>query len=111
MNDLEKRKLFSVLCHGSIFLSSTFFSIGVPIVVLMISSDPIVQENAKEAINFHINLFIYAILFVILIFVMIGIPLLGALFVVSLIMPIVAIVQVATNPQKPYRYPLIWRLV
>jgi uncharacterized protein len=111
MNDLEKRKLFSVLCHGSIFLSSTFFSIGVPIVLLIISNDPIVQENAKEAINFHINLFIYAILFVILIFALIGIPLLVALFVISLVMPIIAIVQVATNPRKPYRYPLIWRLV
>jgi hypothetical protein len=31
--------------------------------------------------------------------------------IASLLLPIVAIVRVATDPQTPYRYPFIWRLL
>lgn len=111
MDELDQRKLLSVLCHGAVFLSSLVVSIGVPIAVLLISNDPVVQENARESINFHINLYIYAAIFIVLIFVAIGIPLLVLLGIVSILMPIIAIVHCATHPNQPYRYPLIWRLV
>ncbi len=111
MDDLEQRKLFSAVCHGSIFLSSTIIAIGCPIVILAISPDAIVQANAKEAINFHINLYLYGILFVLLIPVLVGIPLLLLLGLVSFIMPIIAIVQTVTTVDRSYRYPFIFRLV
>lgn len=111
MNDLEQRKLLSVLCHGAIFLSSLIVSIAIPIVVLVVSSDPVVQANAKESINFHINLYIYFAIFFLLSFVLIGLPFLVLVFVISWVMPILAMVQVATNPDKLYRYPFIFRLV
>ncbi|MGC8712897.1 MAG: DUF4870 domain-containing protein, partial [Leptodesmis sp.] len=63
MDDLAQRKLLSALCHGAIFFSSLIVSIGIPIVLLLITNDPIVRENAKESINFHINLYLYAIIF------------------------------------------------
>jgi uncharacterized Tic20 family protein len=111
MDDLNTRKLLSALCHGAIFLSSLIISIGIPIAVLLISNDPVVQQNAKESINFHINLFLYGIIFALLVLVGIGIILLIGLWVVSIVMPIIAIVQCASNPDTPYRYPLIWRVV
>ncbi len=111
MDDLSTRKLLSALCHGAIFFSSLIVSIGIPIAVLMLSNDAVVQENARESINFHINLFLYGIIFALLVFVGIGIILLIGLWVVSILMPIVAIVHCASNPDKPYRYPFIWRVV
>ncbi|XGV95251.1 MAG: DUF4870 domain-containing protein [Leptolyngbya sp. BL-A-14] len=111
MDNQDRRKLLSALCHGAIFFSSTVISIGIPIAILLITDDPVVKENAKESINFHINLFLYAILFGLLVLVAIGIPLLVLLGIASILLPIVAIVRVATEPQTPYRYPFIWRLL
>ncbi|MBW4578734.1 MAG: DUF4870 domain-containing protein [Tildeniella nuda ZEHNDER 1965/U140] len=111
MDDFSQRKLLSAACHGAIFFSSTVISVGIPIAILLVSNDPVVKENAKESINFHINLFLYAIVFIILIFVAIGIPLLILLGIASILLPIIAIVRVATEPQTPYRYPFILRLL
>ncbi|HEY9726562.1 MAG TPA: DUF4870 domain-containing protein [Chroococcales cyanobacterium] len=111
MNELEQRKVLSALCHGAIFFSSTIVSIGIPIAILMTNDDPVVKENAKESLNFHINLYIYALVFILLIFVIIGIPLLVLLGIASFIMPIIALIQVLDNPDRPYRYPFVFRLV
>jgi hypothetical protein len=111
MEDLAQRKLLSALSHGAIFFSSLIVSIGVPIAILFISNDPVVKENAKESLNFHINLYIYAIIFGLLSIILIGVPFLIALWIVSLIMPIIAIVRVLSEPNKSYRYPFIFRLV
>ncbi|HEY9652409.1 MAG TPA: DUF4870 domain-containing protein [Coleofasciculaceae cyanobacterium] len=111
MNNLEQRKWLSIVCHGAIFLSSSIISIGIPIGILLTNDDPIVKDNAKESLNFHINLYIYAVIFAILIIVVIGIPLLIVLGIVSFIMPIIAIIKVIDDPNQPYRYPFIFRLV
>lgn len=106
-DDLTKRKLLSALCHGSIFFSALIVAIGIPIVILFVTDDPVVQANAKEALNFHINMWIYGVISWILTFVLIGFVLLGILAIAMIVMPIFAIVQVLSNPSKPYRYPLI----
>ncbi len=111
MDDLDNRKILSAVVHGSLFLSSTILSIGIPIVILLISEDYIVKENAKESINFHINLYIYFLICVVLTFFVIGIPLLIILGLASFIMPIIALVNVINNTETPYRYPFIFRLV
>lgn len=111
MNDLDKRKLFSALCHGAIFFSAALVSIGLPIALLFISDDPVVKDNARESLNFHINLYIYAAIFFLLSFVVIGIPLLILLGIASFVLPIMAIVQVMSDPNRPYRYPFILRLI
>jgi|GEM_PF-121772 hypothetical protein len=64
--EIRQRKLVSALCHGAIFLSSTIASIVIPLIVLIAAADPIVRTNAKESINFHISLFVYAIATIIL---------------------------------------------
>ncbi len=112
MDDLtQRRKLLSALAHGAIFFSYTFIAIGIPIAILVISDDQVVKDNAKESINFHFNLYIYAAIFFLLIFVAIGIPLLMLLGVASFVLPIIAIVHSVSDPNKPYRYPFIYRLL
>ncbi|RAM50685.1 MAG: DUF4870 domain-containing protein [Hapalosiphonaceae cyanobacterium JJU2] len=111
MEDLDQRKLLSALSHGAIFFSSLIVSIGIPIAILYISNDPIVKENAKESLNFHINLYIYAVIFGLLSIILIGIPFLIGLLIISFIMPIIAIVRVLSEPNIPYRYPFIFRLI
>ena len=111
MYDADKRKLLSALCHGSIFFSLLGVSIGIPIAVLFVSDDPIVKENAKEALIFHFNVWLYGIIFGVLTIVLIGFFLLAILQVVNVVIPILAILQCLSNPDQPYRYPFIFRLL
>ncbi|MBD1920935.1 DUF4870 domain-containing protein [Microcoleus sp. FACHB-831] len=110
MYDTDKRKLLSALCHGSIFFSAALVSIGIPIAILFVAEDPVVKESAKEAINFHFNVWLYGAIFGVLAWVLIGIPLLALLLFLSWVLPILAIIQSLTNPDQSYRYPFIFRL-
>lgn len=109
--DPDKRKLLSALCHGSIFISAFLISIAIPIAILFVSDDSVVKENAKEALNFHLNIWLYGVIFGFLTILLIGWPLLGLLFIVSWVLPILAIIQVLSNPELSYRYPFIFRIV
>jgi uncharacterized Tic20 family protein len=110
MYDSDKRKLLSLLCHGAIFLSTLVFSVAVPIGLLFVSDDPVVKDNAKEAINFHLNVWLYAIILVPLSFVTFGLAgLIG--FVLHWGLTIMAILHILKEPNQPYRYPFIFRLV
>lgn len=107
----DKRLILSVLSHAAIFFSATVVAIGIPIAILFLSEDTVVKANARESLNFHINLYIYGFIFWILTFLLIGFPLLFILGMVSFIMPILAIISVVSNPDKPYVYPFIFRLI
>ncbi len=110
MYDSDKRKLLSLLCHGAIFLSTLGLSIGVPIAVLLVSDDPVVKDNAKESINFHINVWLYGLILFPLSFVTLGLAgLIG--FAIHWGLTIMAILQVLQNPNIAYRYPFIFRIV
>ena len=111
MSDLNQGKLLSALCHGAIFFSSMLLSVGIPLVILFTTEDAVVKANARESINFHINLYIYAIIFGLLSVVLIGIPLLIGLGIVSFILPIMALIKILDDPSQPYRYPFIFRLI
>ena len=112
--DPDKRKLLSALCHGSIFISAAVVSIGIPIAVLLVSDDPIVKENAKEAINFHFNIWLYGGIVGVLSVVtlgFLGLFLVPILLLFNWIPPILAILKSLSDPDQSYRYPFIFRLV
>jgi uncharacterized Tic20 family protein len=115
MQSAGQQKLLSALCHGSIFFSATLVSIGIPIAILLITDDWVVKDNAREALNFHINLYAYGVLAGILAATVIGIPIaiiIGiGLLICSWLFPILAIVKVIDRPDQPYRYPFILRLL
>jgi uncharacterized Tic20 family protein len=113
-SDLDKRKLLSAGCHASIFISALIASIGIPIGIFFVSEDPIVKENAKEAINFHFNVWLYGGIITFLSFITFGLLglILGPIwFIYHWGLSIWAIVHCLNNPEQAFRYPFIFRLV
>ncbi|RUT03068.1 hypothetical protein DSM106972_053760 [Dulcicalothrix desertica PCC 7102] len=113
MYDTDKRKVLSALCHGAIFFSMTLVSVAVPIFITFVTNDPVVRENAKESINFHINVWVYGFILGILISMTWGVlvPVAGIGFIVHWGLTILALFYVLSDTRKPFRYPLIFRLV
>ncbi|MEM9447796.1 MAG: DUF4870 domain-containing protein [Cyanobacteria bacterium P01_E01_bin.6] len=112
--DSDKRKLLSALCHGSIFLSTLFLSISIPIGILFVSDDPVVKANAKEAINFHFNVWFWGIVIVILSIITLGLLvfILGPIgYALHWGLTIWAITHSFSKPDTSFRYPFIVRLV
>ena len=113
MYDTDSRRFLSALCHGAIFLSGLVLSIGVPFFILFVSKDPVVKDNAKEAINFHFNVWLYFLIITPLVWITLG--LLGVLYGIWLVvhwgLTIWALFNVLNNPDKSFRYPFIFRLL
>lgn len=113
MYDPDKRKLLSALSHGAIFFSTTVVSIAIPIVIYFISKDPVVRENAQEAINFHLNVWVYGLIVGILVTVTFGllVPLAGLWFLLHWGLTIWALFHVLSDSsEKAFRYPFIFRV-
>lgn len=112
--DLDKRKLLSAGSHASIFISALIASIGIPIAILFISEDPVVKENAKEAINFHLNVWLVGGVIAVLSFITLGLLgfILGPIWLVAHWgLTIWAIIHCINRPETAFRYPFIFRLV
>ncbi len=82
-----------------------------PLIIWQIKKDdmPFAAREAKEALNFQINITIYAVICFLLCFVLIGFVLLPLLALYSLIFSILAAVKAGEG--KAYRYPLTIRFV
>lgn len=113
MIDEKDEKLWATLCHLSALVGFVlpFGNIIGPLLFWILKKDqmPLVDTNGKEALNFQINVSIYAILATILVLVLIGIPLLFMIAFANLILIIMA--SVKTSEGTPYRYPLTFRLI
>ena len=99
----------AVLVHLSLFV----FGLLGPLVVYLISKDdptkPMTRWHAAEALNFHLSLLIYAIVSAVLALVVVGIFMLLALMIGSVVLAIIA--AVAAGKREAYRYPLTIRFV
>ena len=109
----KEDRTWAMVVHLSAFAGHIFpfAHIIAPLVVWLVrrETSAFVDEHGKEAVNAQITFTIYAAISVALCFVLIGIPLLGALYIANFILVIVA--AVAANEGKTYRYPFIIRLV
>jgi hypothetical protein len=113
MYDTDKRKLLSALCHGAIFLSITFVSIAIPVAIMLLNDDPVVKENAKESINFHLNVWCWGLIIGILTSLTFGM-LVGLTFIAFPLqwgLTIWALAFVLSDAERPFRYPFIFRLL
>jgi uncharacterized Tic20 family protein len=101
-------KIWSMLSH-----LSALFGVGIilPLVVYlaMRKESDYVATNAREALNFHISIFVYCLCCLPLAFVIIGIPLLFGIGIASLVLAIVAAVTASNG--ICYHYPLTLRFV
>jgi uncharacterized Tic20 family protein len=112
--DRDKRKLLSALSHGSIFFSATFLAVGIPIGLWFVSDDPIVKANAREAINFHFNVWFWGLIIAFLSFItfsLAGFILIPLGFLIHWGLSLWAILSCLNNPSQPFAYPFILRLL
>ena len=107
-------RTWSVLCHASALLGLFFHFFGHllgPLIVWLIKRDlsPEIDANGKESLNFQISMLIYDVIAGILCLVLIGIPILIALWIMNTVLVIVA--SVKTSNGEFYRYPLTIRFL
>ena len=107
------QRTWAMLCHLSAFAGYVFplGNIFGPLIVWLVKREqhPLVEDQGKESLNFQLSVTLYAIVGVVLSFVIIGIPLLIALVIFDLIVVILAAVK--ANDGVAYRYPLNIRFI
>ena len=101
-------KIWALLSHLSWFIGMPFL---LPIVVYlaMKGDSAYVADNAREALNFHLSLLIYALCCIPLVWILVGIPLLIIIGLASLALAVVAAMKASDG--GCYHYPLTLRLV
>ena len=105
------------LAHWAFLISFVvpFTSLIIPLVLYNTTGkdDAFVKANAKEALNLFLFMVIMGFVFLILCFVLIGIPLLLLLGLYTIVFPIIAAIQTMSAKQgdAPYRYPVIFRIL
>jgi uncharacterized protein len=108
----DQERLWAMLAHLLAFVAA-YIALGfiAPLTVLLVFGprSAYVRAHAVESLNFNLSWLIYAVVAVILAFVVIGIPILIALGIAYVILVIVA--SVRANNGQLYRYPLTIRFV
>lgn len=94
----SEQKILCVITHLGVCVG---IPIVAPLIVLLVSTDPFVKQQAKEALGFHIFLAIVAAIATILI---IGIIFLPLIWLISVIFGIIALVKVLDG--NDYSYPV-----
>lgn len=92
-------------------LGGIFFSFIAPLIVYLIykDRDPFIRRASAQALNFQIILIIGYAISTILVVVIIGLFTALALFICSIVFPIIA--SIAANRGENYDYPLIPQMV
>ncbi|QEC52290.1 hypothetical protein EDD80_106160 [Anseongella ginsenosidimutans] len=100
-------RLFAVFAH----LGTIIASFLVPLIIWLVKKDDsaFVDHHGKEALNFQITIFLGYIAGGLLAPFLIGIPILFACWILSLVCAIMAAIK--ANEGKPYRYPISWRII
>jgi uncharacterized protein len=108
----DQERLWAMLAHLLAFVAA-YIALGfiAPLTVLLVFGprSAYVRAHAVESLNFNLSWLIYAVVGVILAFLLIGIPILIALGIAYVILVIVA--SVRANNGQLYRYPLTIRFV
>jgi uncharacterized Tic20 family protein len=107
-------RTWSVLCHASALLGLFFHFFGHllgPLLVWLIKRGdaPEIDANGKESLNFQLSMLIYDIIAGILCLVVIGIPILIALWILNTVFVIIA--SIRTSEGKFYHYPFTIRFL
>jgi len=104
----ETERNWSMLCHLSAFAGFIFPFGGIigPLICWMSRRDESlwINENGKAALNFNLSILLYMMLVSPLIFIFIGIPLIGMLFVFKVVFIVIASIKASKGEE--FRYPL-----
>jgi hypothetical protein len=103
----KETRNWAMACHLAAFSGFIipFGSLLGPLIVWAIKKDedPFINDQGKEAINFQLTMLIGFVVSIILMFVFIGVLLIAALVVYSIVMVIIAAMK--ANEGIQYRYP------
>ena len=107
-------RTWNVLCHASalpgLFLHFLGHLLGPLIVWLVKRGDsPEIDAHGKESLNFQLSMLIYDAIAAILCLVLIGIPILIALWIMNTVCVIIASIRASEG--KFYRYPITIRFL
>ena len=102
---------WAMFCHFSAFLGMwfPFGSLIGPLILWQVKreSDPFIDDQGKEALNFQITVAIASAICYVLMFVLIGFALLGLVLIGAVVLVVIA--GVKANDGVVYRYPFTWR--
>jgi uncharacterized Tic20 family protein len=102
-----------MFCHLAAFLGLIFpfGNLLGPLILWQLKkeTDPFIDAQGKEALNFQITVALAAVVCFMLIIVVIGFPLLMLVGVGALVLTIIA--GIKANEGVAYRYPFTWRLI
>jgi uncharacterized Tic20 family protein len=107
-------RTWCVLCHAAALFGLFFHFLGHilgPLIVWLVKrgDSPEVDAHGKESLNFQLSMLIYDAIAFILCFVLIGVPILIALWILNTVLVIIASIQASEG--KFYRYPITIRLI
>jgi uncharacterized protein len=108
----DQERLWGMLAHLLSFVAA-YIALGflAPLIVLLVfgQRSAYVRAHAVESLNFNLSWLLYAVIAVILIFLVVGIVILIALGIAYLVLVIIA--SVRANNGEFFRYPLTIRFV
>jgi uncharacterized protein len=109
----KDENMWAMFCHlsGLVGFVIPFGNVIAPLIIWTLKKDeyPLVDDQGKEALNFQISITVYILLSVLLIFVVIGIPLLIIIGIFSLIMTVIGAIN--ANDGNKYRYPFTIKFI
>ena len=97
--DIENGKLLAAVAHLSTLVAWLFG----PLIILLVSDNPFVVQNSKNAVMWQLMLAIYSILAAFLVIILVGIPILVALWLLNLVFVILATVKATEG--SAWKYP------
>lgn len=105
---------WAMLCHYAAFLGFVVPFIGNvigPLVVWQLKreDDPFIDRQGKEALNFQLTVTLLHMICWLLVWVLIGFPLMLLVACVAFVLTVIA--GIKANQGRDYRYPLTWRMV
>lgn len=97
---MARDKLIDVLTHVLGIIAGFIPSL----VVLLVTKDATTKKHAKNALNWQISLFIYAVVASILVLILIGLLILPILGILNIVFSILAAVKASNS--EVWNYPL-----
>jgi uncharacterized protein len=110
----SQTRTWNVLCHASALLGLFMHFLGHllgPLIVWLVKrgDSPEIDAHGKESLNFQLSMLIYDIIAGILCIIVIGFPLLIALWIANTILVIIASMKASEG--QLYRYPFTIRFL
>ncbi|MDA3804486.1 DUF4870 domain-containing protein [Clavibacter sp. CT19] len=103
----DEEKLWATLIH----IGGVLFGFVIPLVGYLVLRErgPFIKEHTRRALNFHLTMLIAYVVGLVLSVVGIGLLIVFAIWVVTIVFAIMA--AVAANQGRPYKYPLSIELI